>query len=198
MFNPIFWYGDEEIDDNLLSDVVEIVKDMGDNIRCPTQKFYSTYFIDNRPEYIFERFYGSIIKEVLDDVGLSERMKYKNNFWMQIYESKISIAHSVHDHFTTHEMFSWVHFVRPTQQKCFFYIDSKGNKTYPDQHQNRFIVFPSWLQHGVDPLDNETTQERVVIAGNVMFDSIIDYNRETVLHRLVSKGRIQVSEITPL
>ena len=198
MFNPIFWYGDEEIDDNLLSDVVEIVKDMGDNIRCPTQKFYSTYFIDNRPEYIFERFYGSIIKEVLDDVGLSERMKYKNNFWMQIYESKISIAHSVHDHFTTHEMFSWVHFVRPTQQKCFFYIDSKGNKTYPDQHQNRFIVFPSWLQHGVDPLDNETTQERVVIAGNVMFDSIIDYNRETVLHRLVSNGRIQVSEITPL
>ena len=198
MFNPIFWYGDEEIDDNLLSDVVEIVKDMGDNIRCPTQKFYSTYFIDNRPEYIFERFYGSIIKEVLDDVGLSERMKYKNNFWMQIYESKISIAHSVHDHFTTHEMFSWVHFVRPTQQKCFFYIDSKGNKIYPDQHQNRFIVFPPWLQHGVDPLDNETTQERVVIAGNVMFDSIIDYNRETVLHRLVSNGRIQVSEITPL
>ena len=117
---------------------------------------------------------------------------------MQIYNSKLSSTHSIHDHFTTHEMFSWVHFVRPTQQKCFFYIDSKGNKTYPDQHQNRFIVFPSWLQHGVDPLDNETTQERVVIAGNVMFDSIIDYNRETVLHRLVSNGRIQVSEITPL
>jgi hypothetical protein len=198
MFNPIFWYDDIEIDEDLLSDAVEIVKDMGDELRCPTQKFTTTYFIHDRPEYIFQQFYHSIINDVLNDTALSERMDYHINFWMQIYDSTISKEHSVHDHFTTSEIFSWVHFVRPTQQKCFFYVDTKGNKTYPDQYQNRFIVFPSWLQHGVDPLDGETMQERVVIAGNVLFDSIIDHNRQTVLRRLISNERINVSERIPL
>lgn len=195
MINKIIWSSNETIDDHLLTDVVTIVKDMGDGVRCPTQRFYSTYFIDNRPEYIFERFYLSIIDKIVFDYDLRGRLKYTCHFWMQIYDPNDSDQHHVHDHFTSQELFSWVHFVRPTKQKCFFFTDSDGNKSYPKQDKNDFIAFPAWVNHGVDRPDSEIDTDRVVIAGNVMFDSIDDNNRKKVLQRSLSNSRVFVTEL---
>tara|TARA_B100000035_G_scaffold70500_1_gene57877 strand:- start:505 stop:1113 length:609 start_codon:yes stop_codon:yes gene_type:complete len=197
MINKIMWSSNEAIDDNLLTDIVNIVKDMGEDIRCPSQRFYSTYFIGNRPEYIFEKYYRSIVDKIVFDFDLKHRLEYSCNFWMQVYDPNESDQHHVHDHFTSQELFSWVHFVRPTKQKCFYFTDSDGNKSYPKQDKNDFIAFPPWVNHGVDRPDDDIDVDRVVIAGNVMFDSIIDQNRAKVLKRSLSNPRLFVTELIP-
>ena len=94
-------------------------------------------------------------------------------FWLQVYEPGSS-GHDIHDHWSGNEMFSWVHFLKPVNKSFHFLVE--GQKVYPKrQNPGDFIVFPSWALHAVD--GNDTDDERVVIAGNVMMDSFnVDYN----------------------
>ena len=73
-------------------------------------------------------------------------------------------------HFTGQEILSWVHFIRPTSKKCFYFIDGTGHHTYPHQHEGDFIMFPSWMMHGADP--NTEDEDRCVVAGNIILHKI--------------------------
>ena len=68
------------------------------------------------------------------------------------------------------EFFSWVHFIKPSSKKCFYFVNHKGDKTYPEQNEGDFIIFPSWAAHSVDP--NQDKDDRIVTAGNVFAETI--------------------------
>ena len=165
----ILWRSNLTLDEHVLSDVITHTKEV-----CLHENgVYTSFFISNihdRPEVKFANQYNSIIEKACSDMGLLHRTSYSFTHWIQVYGK--GGVHDVHDHHLPQTLFSWVHFVRPTNVNCFHFIDSAGNKTYPTQEPGDFIVFPSWAQHAVDP--NETDDERVVIAGNV---SMIEMNK---------------------
>ena len=136
-------------------------------------KFYSSFIVplDERPDYQLASFYLNFLeKEAGSDLGLTGRVDVSVPFWMQIYV-KGGGTHRSHDHFTGKEIISWVHFLRPSSKKCFYFLNSKGEKTYPIQNEGDFIMFPSWAIHGVDPHTDD--EDRVVVAGNIIINHII-------------------------
>ena len=111
--------------------------------------------------------YNNIVDRVLVDLGLYHRSNCKVGTWMQVYTTGQNMR--IHDHYGGGELVSFVHFVQPIDSKVFYFYDSNNNKIYPDeQKKNDFIVFPPWLQHGVD--NNKTTDKRAIISGNVMLN----------------------------
>jgi len=126
-------------------------------------------FQEDRPESIWEDKYDAIIEKALGDLGLLKRTNYFYQYWMQSYGSGEE-SHSTHDHFTSVELFSFVHFIRPTSKKCFAFIDSYGKSTYPKQDAGDFIVFPPWALHRVEP--HGLDEKRCVVAGNLSIKSI--------------------------
>lgn len=132
---------------------------------------FSSYYIkqQQRPEYVLLELYNEITNHVLENLTLSNRIDHwGETYWMQVYPQN-SGGHQMHDHFTGNEVYSWVHFLRPVK-KCFHFIVN-GQKVYPEQQNpGDYIVFPSWALHAVDR--NDSNQDRVVIAGNVILNSI--------------------------
>ena len=130
---------------------------------------YSTYNTNPRPESIFIDTYMEVLANAAKAMGLYHRSSYRNIMWAQLYIN--GGQHAIHDHSGGYLGFSWVHFVKPTSSKCFHFVDSMSNKTYPDQDAGDFIVFPQWAQHAVDP--NNTMDERFVIAGNILITELL-------------------------
>jgi|TARA_B100000427_G_C15315259_1_gene510081 hypothetical protein len=175
--NPIIWYDNVPIDEELLSDTINSVK-QGDVEYRHGDSYYTSYFKQqdnqNGADSIFERYYAGVVNRLMIDLGLEGRSTYSIATWMQVYDTQTRNSMRVHDHWGGGELVSWVHFVRPSVNKLFYFIDSNGKKLYPDvQNKDDFIVFPPFLQHGVDP-NNDS--ERVIIAGNVMLHEM--YSQE--------------------
>ena len=164
--------------DNFRLDSQKLDKAVEETIKLPDclvgyegeQFYHSTYYIPDifkHPEIVFLEEYKSVIAKFMKSMGLYERTSFTFNHWMQVYQGNQS-GHPVHEHFKFNTFFSWVHFIRPTKKKCFFFIDSEGNKKYPEnQNPGDFVVFPSWAEHGVEPIDENGDEKRVVIAGNI-------------------------------
>lgn len=123
-----------------------------------------------RPEAIFLDTYSEKIASAMKDLGLHHRSHYSFDHWLQVYSSDIA-THKVHDHYSSMVILSWVHFIRPTEDKCFYFYDSEANKTYPKQDKGDFIIFPSWALHAVSG-----KKGRSVIAGNIVLNEL--YSRE--------------------
>ena len=187
--NPIIWYDNIPIDEELLSDTIENVL-LGDQETRGGDKYYTSYFINssNRsgPDTIFREYYNSILIRVLSDLGLHHRSQYSVGTWMQVYNNGHNMR--VHDHYHGGELVSFVHFVQPTDTKVFYFINSNGDKIYPDeQRKDDFIVFPPWLEHGVDVNNSDTN--RAIISGNVNYDILYrnefnDYSKAYYNQRL--------------
>ena len=116
--------------------------------------------------------YINILEKATKDLGLYYRCDYYCDYWTQVYPATPAPlgTHFTHDHFSGVELFSWVHFLRPTSKKCFRFLDSHGASIYPEQKEGDFIIFPSWALHRVDA--NEEDEDRVVVAGNALAKSI--------------------------
>ena len=155
----------EEID-SLISDLKKDDRSFGKDI-----KFYSSYYlpVSERPEKKITSVYNDIITKGSKQLGLFNRADLTVPFWMQVYP-KDGGAHKFHMHFCGQEILSWVHFLRPSSKKCFYFIDSDGKQIYPHQNEGDFIIFPAWALHGVDP--NTDDDDRVVVAGNVLLTRI--------------------------
>lgn len=188
----ILWRDNFSLDSEKLDKVIqETIKHpeclMGSNSdRC----LYSTYFIDDlfkHPEIVFLEEYTDIISKYMSEIGLLKRTSYNFTHWMQVYNNG-HLGHPAHDHFRYDTFFSWVHFVKPTKKKLFFFIDSDRKKVYPEgQTPGDFIVFPSWAEHGVDPSDESADEQRVVIAGNISVTMVNRLHAETENYHKVSK-----------
>tara|TARA_B100000427_G_C15456486_1_gene572038 strand:- start:593 stop:1186 length:594 start_codon:yes stop_codon:yes gene_type:complete len=178
MYNPILWECNCHIDDKVVDDLMQQL--YNDDIFNDKMKYYSSYYLDEsiRPDNIlFEEngVYYNIITQVLRDMGFAHRSDITVRHWMQLYDPNNTGDHTVHDHYSPLVLLSFIHFIRPTDTKCFYFEDSDGGKLYPKQDKGDFIVFPSWLQHGVDP---NTYQERSTIVGNIVFNRLYDHTRK--------------------
>ena len=123
----------------------------------------------DKPESIWRDKYDAIIKRALGDLSILKRADYFYQYWMQSYGSGEE-SHSTHDHFSSLDIISFVHFIRPTSKKCFSFIDSYGKSTYPKQDAGDFMLFPSWALHRVEP--HGLDEKRCVVAGNISVKSM--------------------------
>ena len=93
--------------------------------------------------------------------------RYSYDYWSQYYRK--NIGHHCHHHargdINAFGQLSWVHFLRPTKDKPFVFLDRTGNTYTPKQDKGDLIIFPSYVWHEVLP--NETNAKRFVVAGNL-------------------------------
>ena len=170
----IIWRSNLKLDDDLLDEVIASVNDNPDLIG--QKGMYTTYYVPSvydRQEVEFAPHYKQILAEGLSALGLHHRCSYNFNHWMQVY-GEGNVGHRPHDHYDIKVLVSWVHFVRPTSTKAFHFLDSSGNKTYPEQNEGDFIMFCPWQLHAVDPSDDL----RAVIAGNVMMNELVCHDND--------------------
>lgn len=128
--------------------------------------FYTNYYHKDTEDCILKNYYEQIIEKSLQYLGLKNRCDYDLDFWIQIYNNTTE-GFGYHDHFTGTEFLSWIHFIKTPRQKCFHFIDSFGNKQYPDnQSDGDFIFFPCWALHAVDKIE-DTDFDRIIASGNI-------------------------------
>ena len=167
----ILWSGNYVIEESTIEPMVDKLKTYP---KAYNHKFnhHSSYYLNHqdRPENCLHTFYLEILNQVTKDLTLYNRIRFKYPFWMQVYGKNTRSNHGQHDHFSGGEALSWVHFIQPTAQKCFHFVDVNGENVYPKQDKGDFIVFPASALHRVD--NNTSNQARIIIAGNVGFEQI--------------------------
>ena len=171
----IVWKHHDKLSDEVILKIEDIVKEHFYESDIP--RIYTTYFNkDCHQEYDVLNDYYSIIQEkMMKDLGLFHRTKYHWDFWIQMYNNQTD-GNVNHDHFDGDTIISWVHFIQAPDQKCFYFIDSDNNKTYPyDQSSGDIIAFPSWMFHGVDKVI-EDNFDRLIVAGNISISYIEQHN----------------------
>ena len=166
----ILWNNKEFIEDEFINSLVEELKTKPDCYNFEAN-YYSSYFThpNERPEIKLNNFYNSIIQKASKDLSLYNRMQYVNEYWMQLYTKNGGVIDK-HHHYSPNNIFSWVHFVKPTKEKCFYFL-TPNKKIYPNQEEGEFIIFPSFALHAVDV--NMCDEDRVIMAGNVIVNNII-------------------------
>jgi len=146
-----------------------LIKECKENQTNP-EKFYSTY-LDGKADITFKKesrkLYKTTIDDILQDFGIWDSCMFYVDYWVQMYSDTNENFHDVHVHYAGAEFISWVHFIHTPEQNCFYFFDGHGKKHYPEkQRSGDFIVFPSWMPHGIEPVIEEGF-DRVVVAGNV-------------------------------
>ena len=169
----ILWSSNETIEDDVIDSIIEKLKN---HPLCYNKEanYYSSYYTptNERPEKKLGKFYDSIIKKASKKLTLYNRFDYDNYYWMQLY-TKDGGTIDAHHHFHPTTIFSWVHFIRPTDNKCFHFVNHANEKNYPiQQKKGDFILFPSYMLHAVDV--NKLDVERVVVAGNITIKKLSD------------------------
>lgn len=147
----------EEQIDSLIREVKEST--------IPFRNQWTTFAKPNQPTSISRKFYEDIMLHASHDLGLGFRLDGTFNYWVQVYGN--NAIHPVHDHVSGVTLFSWVHFVRPTKEKCFCFVDSDMRPYFPEQNPGDFIIFPEWALHMVKP--NKSGELRAVVAGNMNY-----------------------------
>ena len=173
----ILWNTNFNLDEDILKDVVSKVTS---DPQCEAADLglHSTYFvprIEDRAEVTFVEHYKNAIGEGLTALGLQHRCSYVFDHWLQVY-GEGNVGHGAHDHYSNRTVISWVHFLNPSEDKAFHFIDSNHNKVYPQQNAGDFIMFNPWMLHGVEPCP----AGRYVIAGNVHITELVSPSNRTV------------------
>lgn len=168
MRNMIVWNQNINPNKNLLVKILEFINQ--DKFFNQSYNLYTTYYKDEGLVEI-KNYYSSIIENLMKDLGLHHRSKYNWHYWIQLYNNTLN-GHVSHDHFDGSVVLSWVHFIQVSGQKCFYFLNSKNDRYYPDYQSNGdFIVFPPWALHGVDKV-KEKEFDRVTVAGNIILNYI--------------------------
>ena len=172
-FKPPYWYhANIEFSYEDLKELKFDIDFIGSEKYAKEKQHISTYFIkeNQRPDLKHNDLYSTVVRTIVENVGVYYKTKYRYTYWTQIYEK--GMRHRPHHHAHEDNRFdseiSWVHFLDVPKQKCFRFTDTKGNILIPNEQNNGDIIcFPSWVWHEVIP--NETTKRRIVISGNITF-----------------------------
>ena len=100
---------------------------------------YSTYFasdVFSRPEIHFLDSYKGVVNSIVNDLGLYES-ETTFDYWCQVYDG----SHGNHFHLSAIVPISFVHFIRPTDTKCFYFVSRNGKHLYPKQDPGDIIAF---------------------------------------------------------
>ena len=172
-FKPPYWFHDNiEFSPDDLKELKFDIDCIGVKKFAKEKQHISTYFLNEteRPDKKFNHLYSIIVRDIVENVGVYDKVKYDCTYWTQLYEKGMS--HNPHHHAMLNpdwdSAISWVHFLEVPKQKCFRFTDTKGNILIPnEQSSGDIICFPSWVWHEVIP--NETNKRRIVISGNITF-----------------------------
>tara|TARA_B100001113_G_scaffold37995_1_gene27007 strand:- start:1344 stop:1967 length:624 start_codon:yes stop_codon:yes gene_type:complete len=108
------------------------------------------------------------LKEILQILGLygEGRIYSYQSIWGQLSKKDVPCYMKEHTHGKENKVaLSWVHFVKVPEQKCFYFKTKE--KVYPEcQKSGDLIVFPNYMNHGVD--ERIDLDERFVIVGNII------------------------------
>ena len=132
------------------------------------------------------------IEEEVNHWWIRTRLNYINEI-IKYHNSKNINTHEPHAHFIGNEIISFNHIIDASKDKCFYFIDDYGNKTYPgEQKSGDIFAWPPWRMHGVDHV-KESNVNRLIVAGNIVLESIecTHCNRkilECVDNRILSIG----------
>lgn len=168
--SPIIWRGNLKFSDEDIEKVRSEITSRADFLtqsESGVGSMYSTYFTEDkfdRPEILFLDFYREVVSGMIQDLGLYES-ETSFDYWCQIYDG----SHGTHYHLTANIPLSFVHFIEPTDTKCFHFVGRNGNHLYPKQDPGDIIAFTSWYPHGTD---ESIGNERMVVAGNVVVEMI--------------------------
>ena len=167
--SPVIWrdnikFNDEDIE-KVHSEIVSrdefICDDSGKGI------LYTTFNHDDifdRPEVFFLDVYKEVIAEMVNDLGFYAS-ETKFDYWCQVYDG----GHMNHNHLCASTLLSFVHFIKPTDTKCFYFVSRDGEPLYPKQDPGDIIAFTSWAPHGVD---ESKGIERMTVAGNLVSNMV--------------------------
>ncbi len=168
--SPIIWrsnlkFNDEDIE-KVRSEIISR-EDFFTHSESGVGSMYSTYFLKDafsRPEVLFLDSYKEIVGEMVRDLGLYDSQT-TFDYWCQIYDG----SHGTHYHLCATVPLSFVHFIRPTDTKCFHFVTRDGKHLYPKQDPGDIIAFTSWAPHGID---ESKGSERMTVAGNVIAEMV--------------------------
>jgi len=164
----VIWRGNHKHDSDDIDNIISSLIDIPESKReCGVGILYTSFFIKDifeRPEVVLVDSYKDIVSQIITDLNLGSG-ESSFNYWTQVYDGE----HNEHMHFSANIPISFVHFVRPTEKKCFHFVGSDGKKHYPQQDEGDIIAFPSWALHAID---ESYGNMRMTIAGNILFTSI--------------------------
>ena len=165
----------EIIDQGIIDSMISYLKSSSIKYPDTSREDFSYYTSYNSSLKISNRkldlYYDGIVSDVCKDLTLYNRGIFSNYYWIQVYtQNGGSIG--IHHHHKENGVFSWVHFIKPSSKKCFYFINHEGQRIYPEeQNEGDFIVFPSWAAHAADP--NQDKDDRIIIAGNVFTSAML-------------------------
>ena len=166
-YQPVYWLHDNiQLPNNEVEEVISEIKNSNFDLLCTRDiGTLSTYHIPfySRPDNIWKEKYEKIFENIVKNLGLYEGINYTYDFWSQVYTKHA--VHLPHHHYCKVPTISFVHFVKPTKEKCFSFLDNQGNDyVIKEQNEGDLICFPSYLWHRVK---NKTDDLRFVVAGNI-------------------------------
>lgn len=146
--------------------------------------YHTSYFLndEDKPELIFMNQYREICDQISKDMGLYHRSGLSFEIWMQVYTNQ-SKTFNRHEHFSGNEFLSWVHFLRQPEEQNFYFLNSEGQKIYPEVKQGDLIAFPSWVLHAAAPPKSEG--DRVIISGNIQVEVLLRDRSNTEVSKLM-------------
>ena len=180
MYKPIYWYhGNVKFPDTEVEKMISDLTKSGNHIRSLMEKSLmeyskravreessiSTYYFDvtERPDAIWQPRYNEIVEEITKSIGIQSSTRYEWDYWTQLYFA--SDYHGAHTHSNLKESISFVHFIKPTKENNFVFLDNDGNEHVPpEQNEGDIVCFPSYIWHKVKPLKSGT---RFVVSGNI-------------------------------
>ena len=175
MYKPIYWYhGNVKFPDTEVEKMISDLTKQGDHIKSLMEKSeleaweessISTYYFDvkDRPDKVWQPRYHEIVEEITKSIGIQSTTRYVWDYWSQLYFA--NDYHAAHNHSNLQESISFVHFIKPTKENNFVFVDNAGNEHVPpEQNEGDIVCFPSYIWHKVKPLKSGT---RYVISGNI-------------------------------
>jgi len=167
----LIWSDNIKLPDDIHTELISRIEKQ----HVDKNKFYTTFskslFTDGYSDLLIP-YYRDVIAEMMKNLGMFKHSRYYFNVWAQRYNSKNINTHEPHAHFTGNEIISFNHIIDASENKCFYFIDDDGNKTYPgEQKSGDIFAWPPWRMHGVDHV-KEPNVDRLIVAGNIMLESI--------------------------
>ena len=127
-------------------------------------------------------FYADIIQKMMKEIGMYKRCKYGFELWAQYYNNK-TYGHEPHDHFIGNEIISFNHIIKPSKNKCFYFMNDEQEKNYyGKQDSGHFYAWPPWRVHGVERVEEENTN-RLIVAGNVSLYEYVMLNGKKLVNK---------------
>ena len=173
MYKPLYWYqGNYKFPDTEVDQVINELIRLGDEL-LKREEAISSYYLKaySRPDKIWQPRYQKIVEDITKSIGIESTSTYEWEYWAQLYFPKN--RHRAHHHCNYTPTLSFVHFVKPTEDNLFTFLDNDGNDyTLPEQSKGDLVFFPSYIWHRVKPIKLD---KRFVISGNIEIKSIVSF-----------------------